>query len=71
MKISANPAVKILPGTVRNINRKFEVNLSKKEKRFFAGMYPENKNEIMEYHFYGKTGKITGVYLGSKIDKRG
>ncbi len=71
MKVSANPAVKILPGTVRNINRKFQVDLSKKEKRFFAGMYPENKSEIMEYHFYSKTGKMSGVHLGSKIDRRG
>lgn len=41
------------------------------EKKFFAGMYPAQKNEIVNYEFYSPKGKTTGVTLGSLIDRRG
>jgi len=41
------------------------------EKKFFAGLYPENKEEVMNYHFYHKNGKMQGVTLGTIFDKRG
>jgi hypothetical protein len=41
------------------------------EKDFFVKLYPENKTEIMDYHFYGREGKMSGVSLGSLFDKRG
>jgi hypothetical protein len=46
-------------------------NISEEEKNFFAEMYPLNKNEIMEYHYYQKTGKPSGISLGSLFDKKG
>jgi hypothetical protein len=45
--------------------------LSSKEKQFFAKMYPDKTNEIMDYHFYQKSGKMSGVSLGTIIDRRG
>lgn len=45
--------------------------ISNKEKQFFASMYPEKKSEIMDYYFYQKSGKMSGVQLGSLVDKRG
>ena len=44
--------------------------LSKKEKNFFAGLYPKNKNEIINYHFYNSKAKMSGITKGSKIDRR-
>jgi hypothetical protein len=45
--------------------------LSPEEKTFFANLYPANKSEIVDYHFYEKNGKLSGVKIGSLIDKRG
>ena len=45
--------------------------INRKEKKFFAGMYPENKTEIMNYHFYQKSGSMSGVSKGSLLDRRG
>lgn len=41
------------------------------EKEFFINLYPENSTEIVDYHFYQKTGKMSGVSVGSIIDRRG
>lgn len=46
-------------------------NLSAEEKDFFAKLYPQNKSEIVDYHFYERSGKLSGVKIGSLIDKRG
>uniref|UniRef100_A0A7V2ZI17 Uncharacterized protein n=1 Tax=Ignavibacterium album TaxID=591197 RepID=A0A7V2ZI17_9BACT len=45
--------------------------LSEKEKNFFAQMYPDKSSEIMDYSFYGKSGKLNNVKLGSHFDRRG
>lgn len=45
--------------------------LNEKEKQFFAQMYPDKSSEIMEYSFYGKSGKVNNVKLGSHFDRRG
>ncbi|HVO75261.1 MAG TPA: hypothetical protein VMT35_14620 [Ignavibacteriaceae bacterium] len=50
---------------------KEDKNISEEEKNFFAAMYPLNKNEIMDYHYYQKTGKPSGIVLGSLFDKKG
>jgi len=47
------------------------VELSKTEKDFFKNIYPENVNDIVNYHFYQKNGEMSGVNVGSIIDKRG
>jgi hypothetical protein len=45
--------------------------VTSEEKKYFMDMYPENKSEIMDYHFYQKSGKMSGVKVGSLIDRRG
>ena len=41
------------------------------EKKFFAEMYPTKQNEIMEYYYYERSGKMNGISVGTNIDKRG
>ena len=45
--------------------------ITSEEKNFFAKLYPENKSDVMNYHFYQKTGKMQGVSIGTLFDKRG
>jgi hypothetical protein len=45
--------------------------ISEKEKELFAKMYPQKKEEIMEYHYYQKNGVMSGVTVGSLLDRRG
>lgn len=45
--------------------------LTPEEKTFFANMYPANKSEVADYHFYEKSGKLSGVQIGSLFDRRG
>lgn len=45
--------------------------ISKSEKAFFSNLYPENKEKIMDHHFYMKNGNMSGVTVGSLFDRRG
>jgi hypothetical protein len=45
--------------------------ITNEEKTFFANLYPESKEDVMNYHFYHKDGKMQGVSLGTLFDKRG
>ncbi len=64
-----------------NIKKSIEINkietksteqaISVKEKELFAKMYPKQKEEIMEYHYYNKNGAMSGVTVGSLLDRRG
>lgn len=45
--------------------------VTSEEKNYFMQLYPENKKEIVDYHFYQKSGKMAGVKVGSLIDRRG
>ncbi|PIQ10948.1 MAG: hypothetical protein COW71_01750 [Ignavibacteriales bacterium CG18_big_fil_WC_8_21_14_2_50_31_20] len=45
--------------------------ISAKEKEMFVKMYPQQKSEIMQYHYYQKNGVMSGVSVGSLIDRRG
>lgn len=45
--------------------------INKEEKKFFAEMYPQQKKEVMDYHFYKKSGSMSGVSVGSLLDRRG
>lgn len=45
--------------------------LTPEEKTFFANLYPANKSEVADYHFYQKNGKLSGVKIGSLLDMRG
>jgi hypothetical protein len=51
---------------------KFEsANVSKEEKQFFTKLYPNDTDQIENYHFYNKAGDKNGVSIGSLFDKRG
>lgn len=45
--------------------------LTADEKNFFVNMYPSNKKEIMDHHFYERSGRMSGVKVGSIINRRG
>lgn len=45
--------------------------LTADEKKFFMDMYPQNKSEVTDYHFYRKNGEMSGVQVGSLFDRRG
>ena len=46
-------------------------NLTSDEKDFFMKLYPQNKLEVADYHFYQRSGKMSGVKIGSMFDKKG
>lgn len=41
------------------------------EKNFFAAKYPGNREEIMQHHFYGRSGQMSGVTVGTLFNRRG
>lgn len=41
------------------------------EKKFFAEMYPAKQNEIMEYYYYERSGRMNGISVGTNLDRRG
>ncbi|HMN16847.1 MAG TPA: hypothetical protein PKD03_04475 [Ignavibacteriaceae bacterium] len=45
--------------------------INKEEKKFFAEIYPAKQNEIMEYYYYEKSGRMNGIAVGTNIDRRG
>ena len=52
--------------------KKVEVaNVTKEEKQFFTKLYPNDTDQIENYHFYNKAGDKNGVSVGSLFDKRG
>ncbi|HEX2960363.1 MAG: hypothetical protein ACM3UR_05250 [Bacteroidota bacterium] len=84
MKISTNNIGNYGPGYTQQVKAKPRINneaaigslqknekINNEEKNFFINLYPENKKEITDYHFYQKSGKMSGVALGSLFDKRG
>ena len=56
---------------MQNVKSKKTENLTSEEKNFFANLYPDKKNEIVDYHFYKRSGELSGVKVGSLIDRRG
>lgn len=44
--------------------------VTKEEKDFFVSLYPNQKQEISDYHFYQRSGKMSGVSVGSLLDRR-
>ncbi len=52
-------------------NIKGNEELSKEEKTFFAKLYPDQSEEVRNYQFYQRSGKMKSVSLGSLIDRRG
>lgn len=44
--------------------------VSNREKEFFTKLYPAQKDEIINYHFYSKKGEMAGVAVGKNFDRR-
>lgn len=61
--LKQNSAVDTFEGSTQEV--------SNEEKKYFMNLYPENTKEIMDYHFYERSGKLSGVSVGSLLDKRG
>ncbi len=55
--------------STNEINRQSVV--TDKEKEFFANLYPNQQQAVMDYHFYQRTGEMSGVAVGSIINRRG
>lgn len=67
--IIANKNSNVLP---IDSKKKVEVaNVTKEEKQFFTKLYPNDTDQIENYHFYNKAGNKNGVSIGSLFDKRG
>ncbi len=45
--------------------------LTSDEKNYFMKVYPQNTSEIIDYHFYQKNGEMSGVKIGSLLNRRG
>lgn len=77
MKISMNAVNNYTLQSLNKIDNQSNIKnesagaLSNDEKNFFTEVYPKNRSEIMDYHFYSNTGKMSGVSVGSNIDRRG
>ncbi len=79
MKISTNPIGNYSINTVKKFKPAAEtkkidgsgIDINKKERKFFAQMFPADKEKVMSYHFYNKKGKFGGVAIGNNIDMRG
>jgi len=80
MKISTNSIGNYNPvrSQKTNVINKIEtekikevVKVSSEEKNFFTKLYPNEEEQISNYHFYNKDGNKKGVSLGSIFDKRG
>jgi hypothetical protein len=57
--------------TLKNSALEVSENINPDEKKFFAEMYPAKQNEIMEYYYYEKSGRMNGISVGTNIDRRG
>lgn len=79
MRISTNPVGNYSPvykkpavaKTVKASSVESNSTINNSEKAFFSKMYPQNKEKIMEHHFYMKNGNMSGVTVGSLFDRRG
>jgi len=76
MKISTNNIGNYsIQQLLRNVDKKSQLQdgeeLNEREKDFFINRYPQKKDEIVDYHFYQKSGKMSGVKIGHLFDKKG
>jgi len=47
-----------------------DARISNKEKDFFTELYPSKRDEIINYHFYSRSGEMSGVAVGKNLDRR-
>jgi len=67
----SKPTETIAQENTKSTGQSKQAALTPEEKTFFANMYPANKTDVIDYHFYEKSGKLSGVKIGSLIDRRG
>lgn len=79
MRISTNNignyALNFKPANVNNVQKtqadlSKNIDVNKSEKEFFSNLYPDKRNEIINYHFYGRRGSLSGVSVGQNIDRK-
>jgi hypothetical protein len=76
MKVTTNTVGNYSPTYFKqNVNRTHAPqktdSISSEEKKFFAELYPAQKEEVMGYQLYNAKGKVSGMHVGSLFDKRG
>ena len=74
MKITSNAVGNYSPTymkTAQTAKKDPSNGISVEEKKFFANLYPAQKDEVMNYQFYNAKGKVTGAHVGSLFDRRG
>ena len=57
-------------GAVSSAKQSGATAINQDEKEFFMKMYPDKKTDILDYHFYQRSGKMSGVSVGSLLDRR-
>jgi len=50
--------------------QKIDARITNKEKDFFTELYPSKRDEIINYHFYSRSGEMSGVAVGKNLDRR-
>jgi len=72
---NTNRQPNVKQAAAKEVNKKdlvsYQEPILAEEKDFFTKLYPQNTTEITDYHFYQRNGKLSGVKLGSLIDRRG
>lgn len=75
MKINTNVIGNYSTNYVRHVNNEMRQvenkTITNDEKKFFSELYPNKKEEVMNYQFYNAKGKVSGLHVGSLFDKRG
>lgn len=69
------PVITQRNNSVSKLSRNEKINVDSKitsdEKKFFKKLFPNQKEEVTNYHFYNKKGNMNGLSIGSLFDKRG
>lgn len=78
MPIGTNTIGNYNPYAAKQVNRPVkpqadfpDISITGEEKEFFAGMYPEKKQEINHYSVSYDRPPHPGAHLGQNVDKRG
>ena len=56
--------------TLETAQVKTDTIINSSEKDFFMKMYPAQKSEINNYHFYERSGRVTATSLGQNFDRK-
>lgn len=48
-----------------------DIQVNRAEKEFFVNMYPDSRQQIMQFHAYQRNGAMAAVSVGQLLDRRG